>query len=255
MEINIKAHVESAVQAFGTLGQKQAPYIVRWTVNALARDIVQGTKNAIAGRFKASPAGLRFLTNHVRIITPGSSMFQRFGTTGRDMSMRALVGVVPPEGKGQNVGWSRYRGSLLAMMEEGGATPGPRPFGGLIGFGNYAVPVRRPSDRSPIPLRMYPINLGLQARQSIEGGLTTGALRGKQKTYLVRTGSNEGMIFQRFGKARDDTMPLFNTRAQTRLPARRYFYPTAERIVATRLSAHLRGATSQAIFGRGAYRG
>lgn len=255
MEIDIRARIEPVVDAMGSLERKQAPYAARWAVNALARDIVQGTKNAITAKFSASPGGLKFLLNHVRILTPGSPYYQRYGTSGRDMEFRALIGVVPPEGKGQNAGWSRYRRSLLPMLEAGGATPGPRDFGGQIGYGRYAVPVRRPNDRTPVPLSMFPINLKLQARQSIEGGLSSGALRGKRRTYLVRIGSNEGMVFQRFGRERDDTMPLFNTRAQTQLPARGYFYPTAQRIVDTRLSLHLRGAMDRALWGRGAYRG
>jgi hypothetical protein len=252
----VHPNIGPVLKTLDRLQLEQAPYAIRWTVNALARDVAQATRNNIQQRFRASPAGLRYLHRHVKILGPNTTLGRLHSPRGGfDRSMSAVVAVIPPEAKGQLGGWTRYRGSLLPMMEDGGLTPGPRDFGGVIGLGRYPVPVRRPTDRTPIPLRLFPINLGLQARRAIAGDLSRATLRGKHRTYLIKTGSNAGVIFQRYGKERDATLPLFATQAQTRLPARRFFYPTAVRIVDLRFALHFRAAMRQAVFGRGSYRG
>jgi hypothetical protein len=254
--ISTRAHIDPILQTLGRMQLEQAPWAIRWTNRVLAREVVEKTQHVIKQRFYTSPRGLRFLQSQVRVLGPNTVMGRVHRPRGGfDGSMSAVVGVVPREGKGQHGSWMNYRGSLLPMMEEGGMTPGPRDFGGSIGFGRYAVPVRHYGDRRAIPLKLYPINLGLQARRSIAGPLKAGALRGKERTYLIRTGPHAGMIFQRYGKERDATMPLFATVAQTRLPARHFFYPTARAVVDQRFALHFRYAMRQALFGRGSYRG
>jgi hypothetical protein len=256
VNISIRAQIEPTLKAMDRLQLEQAPFAVRWTVNALARDVVQATKNNIQQRFRASPQGLRFLQMQVRVLH-GDGKLSRIHAPqgGFDRTMSAIVGVIPPEGKGQFAGWNRYRGSLLPGMEEGGRTPGPRDFGGMIGLGRYWIPERRPTDRTPIPMRLFPINLGLQARRSIEGGLGRGQLKGKQRTFLLKTREGHATIFQRHGRDRDAITPLYHTHPQAQLPARRYFYPTALRIVELKFALHFRAAMRQAVFGRGSYRG
>lgn len=264
MRLDIRARIEGTLGAIGEMQRRQAPAAIRWTVNALAADIKQATRNTIQQKFRTSAQGLRFLQNHVQILgahpgarTPRGTGARRaaiYGTAGRDMSMRAAVGVFPPEGKGQFADWARYRGSLLAAMEEGGPTPGPRDFGGKLGLGRYAIPIVKQAARPRMPLRLWPINLGLQSRQGIEGPRTKARLFGKRRTYLIQIAPGHSMVFQRYGRERDATLPLFWTEPTTRLPARRFFFSTADRIVATRLTMHMRAAMQQALFGRGSYR-
>ncbi len=254
MRIDIRVQVSQFLLTLGELGTKQAPFVVRDAVNATARDVAAGLKEEIARRFVTSPAGLRFLQSRVKVITPNTPL-GRIYAQGRDLRLGALVGVVPPEGKGQFAGFDRYRGLLLPMMEAGGLTPGPRDVAGRLGFGRYAIPIVRPGMRPRMPLNLWPINLGLQARQSIEGRRTVAQIKGKRRTYVVQMRAGEAIIFQRFGRERDDTTPLFATKQQTRLPARRFFLPTAQRIARVRLSHHLDASLSHALFGRGTYRG
>lgn len=255
MRIDVRPHVEQALEAMGAVQLRQAPYALRWAVNAVAADIAQGTRNAMQQKLRMSAPGMRWALRHVRVIGQGTKFGRMYGTAGRDMQYRALVGVIPPESKGQFGGWARYRGSLLPMLEEGGATPGPRDFGGVLGLGRYWIPERRPTAREPLPMRLYPINLKLQARRSIEGRVVRGQLRGKQRTFLVRQREGSATIFQRYGRERDAITPLFHTQPRAQLPARRYFYPTAQRIVDTRMSMHLARAMQHALFARGVYRG
>jgi hypothetical protein len=246
--------IRDLIKDFGAMQNKQAPHAVRDTANALAIDIQHHVRLAMRPRFRMSSRGRAWADNQVRVLRVGSPLGRIHIPSGGGGKLRAYVGVIPSEGKGQHAGFSRYRGSLLAMLEGGGPTPGPRDFGGVIGLGRYAVPVRPADLRTPTPLSLYPINLKLQARRRISGGLLPAGLKGKRRTYLVPMESGRAMIFQRFGKERDATMPLFSTQNQTRLPARRYFFPTAQRVIETRTTYHFRAAMQQALFGRGAYR-
>lgn len=260
-EMRIAANVKGVLAGLSELERKQAPFALRWTLNAIAKDIEQATKNTIQQRFRTSPQGLRFLQRHVLRLFPGSKYFKLHAGGAAARGVRTVVGVIPPGGKGQLAGWSRYRGSLLPAMEAGGPTPGPRDFGGRIGLGRYAIPVVRQDARPRMPNSMFPINLKLQARQGISGSLEQGALRGLRRTYMVPMLNARGhaMIFQRYGRrgqrgADDSTMPIFWTQNETRLPARRFFFPTAMRIASTRFDMHFKAAMQQALFGRGSYR-
>lgn len=235
--------------------RRQVPFALRWAVNALAREAVDATKAAIQQRFTASGPGLKFLLNHVVVLAPGSRYGRIHLPAGTDGRYSAFVGVIPPEGKGQFASWNRYRGSLLAMMEQGGATPGPRDVGGVVGYGRYPIPIARLGARPRMELRLWPINLGLQSRQSIAGGRSVAQIKGKRRTYVVQIRPGESIVFQRFGRGRDDTMPLFYAEQQTQLPARRFFFPTAVRVVSERFALHAQAALTQAIHGSGAYTG
>lgn len=253
--ITVRPLINDFMTDMGAMRLKQLPYARNWMVNQLAWDIRQGTRNTIQQKLRTSPRGLRFLLNHVRVLNPRSVRGRANLPDGTDGEGRAFVGIIPPGGKGEHAGWSRYRGSLLAMLEAGGRTPGPRDFGGVMGLGRYAIPERRPTDRTPVPMRMFPINLGLQARRSIEGKLTPGQLRGKRRTFLIKRSEGRSTIFQRYGRERDAITPLYHTIPQAHLPGRHYFYPTAQWIVDTRAAMHLQLAMEHALFARGAFRG
>ncbi|MBX3173287.1 MAG: hypothetical protein KF709_02690 [Gemmatimonadaceae bacterium] len=260
MQLDIRTNVQELIKDFGTMQQKQLPYAVKWMLRALEKDIAQATENRIQQKFSASAQGLRWLQRHVKILNPGSRLGRATLGQGRTGHEHGFVAIIPPGGA-KLAGWDRYRGSLVAMMEQGGPTPGPKRFGGrasgpLSDLGRFPVPVRRPGTPSPFPRRLYPINLGLSARTGISTRVVGGGLKGKHRTFLVPITNSPGhsMVLQRFGRAKDDTMPLFWVQRDTRLPARHFFFPTADLVVRTRLVLHFERAMQQALFGRGAYK-
>lgn len=238
-------------------GERNAVFATRWAANVTARDVAAATIDTIQHRFAATPRGMKFLLDHVKVLGSGSPLTR--GLVGKNYNLRnsALVGVVPPEGsKGQFASWSRYRGSMLPMLEAGGKTPGPRDFAGNGALGRYWIPARGPRDRPLVPQSMYPINLGLQAARNISGSLSRPRKQGLRRTFVLPTRAGRGTLFQRTGKGRNSRVQaLFHMHSQAYLPARRFFFPTAQRVVADRFPIHLKQAIQQALFGRGAYKG
>jgi hypothetical protein len=255
MRIDVRTNVNEFLADMGNMRLKQAPFAVRQAINATAAAAADVTRTSIRKSFRTSPRGLKYLLDHVKVLGPNSRLGRTHLPSGGDHSYRAYLAILPPEGKGQLAGWDRYRGSLLPMLEEGGATPGPRPFGGNPAFGRYAVPVM--GDQRPRwPMALFPINLGLQSRRGIAGPLTVGGLRGKQRTFLLPILNSPGnaIILQRRGKHKKSVRALFWTQQHTRLPARRYFFPTVVPFVQQNLPVHLRRAMDHALFSRGTYK-
>ncbi|MHB1297280.1 MAG: hypothetical protein ACYC0B_02025 [Gemmatimonadaceae bacterium] len=261
MRLDVRPHVNELIADLGTMGMKQAPFAVRQGIDATARDAGQAVKNIMRQRFRYSAVGWKWIESHVKVMKTGQEMAAReIGKTRTSRAgggdMRAWVAIIPPPAKGELASWSRYRGSFIAAMEAGGPTPGPRDFGGRLGLGRYAVPITKYDERPRFPLAMFPINLGLSSRRSVEGPMTRGSLVGKRRTFLLPIVNAPGhaVIFQRYGRKKNsDVMPLFWTQNETRLPARRYFFSTVEMVVRTQLTGHLSRAMEHALFSRGAY--
>lgn len=249
--------VAALLKDLSTIEQRQVPWALKWASDAAVADAEGTVRLAMKRSFSAGPAGMRWIQRHVKAVRTGGRLSREYGG-----GPGAALVVVPPGGA-KLAGWERYRGSLVAMMEGGGLTPGPKRFGGRASgansdFGRYAIPIRRPGHPQPYPRRMYPINLGLASRTGISGRRAVGGgLRGKHRTYLVPMQNNRGhsMVFQRFGPQRDDTQPIFWIQQQTRVPARPYFFANAQRAIAQRFGVHFPHALEQALHGRGAYRG
>lgn len=252
----VRADTRHLIEHLGTMQRKQLPWAMRWALEATTRDGANAVENAIQQRFHASPQGMRWMLRHVKRFAPSSRLARGIGGSGG-----YGVGIVPPGGrKGNYAGWSRYRGSMLPMLEAGGPTPGPKRFGGAASgatsdYGRYAIPVRRHTDRTRIPMSLWPVNLGLSSRVGIERGRNVGGgLRGKRRTFMVPIVNSPGnaMIFQRFGRGPgSDVMPLFWTQRDTHLPARRYFFPTMQRVIDTRLASNFKRAMEHALFNKG----
>ncbi len=250
-----KASVAELIKDFGTLQHKQLPWAMKWASNATMTDVGDDVVFKMKRTFNAGARGMRWVHRHVKVMKQGSRLSREYGKGG------AAVGIIPPGGV-KLAGWERYRGSLVAMMEQGGPTPGPRRFGGRASggssdLGRYAIPVRRKGVPQPFPLRMYPINLGLSSRTGISTRTVGGALRGQRRTYMVPMLNSPGnaMIFQRYGKERDATQPLFWTQRDTHVRRRPYFFGTAEASVKQRFAVHFPHAMEQALWKRGAYTG
>lgn len=256
-KVDASKSVMALVKDFGQMQMRQVPWAFKWAANATVRDTVDPVRMRMRQLFNAGPRGRRWMENHVRALRDGSYVAREYGGSGS-----AAVAVIPPGGA-KAAGWERYRGSLLPMFERGGPTPGPKRFGGRAGgamsdFGRYAIPIRRPGHPQPYPRSLYPVNLGLSSRTGISGRRAVGGgLRGKHRTYLVPMRNNPGhsMVFQRFGKQRDDSQPLFWIQQQTRVPARPYFFANAQRVITVRFGVHFPAAMEHALFGRGRYNG
>lgn len=258
MRIEVVVHgVDALLETFGTMQQRQIPFAAKWAFAAAAKDGANAVRNSIRQKFgRSSSGGLAYLLRHVQEFGPNSKTAREFGGQGG-----YGVGIFPPTQKGNYAGWSRYRGSLLAMMERGGPTPGPKRFGGAgmggtSDMGRYPIPIRRPGQPSPYPKSLYPINLGLSSRVGIDGRRSVGGgLRGKKRTFMVPIVNSPGnaMIFQRFGRGKgSDVMPLFWTQRNTRLPARNFFFAQARAAIEGRVVHHFKAAMAQALWGRGA---
>lgn len=250
-------NVAGLIRDFGQMQQRQVPYALRQATNATVRDAAEELELRWIGRsFRASPRGLAWIRRHVKALHEGSVLSREYGTG------KASVAIIPPGGA-KLAGFDRYRGSLVAMMERGGATPGPKRFGGravgagMSDLGRFPVPVRRPGVGQPYPLRLYPINLGLSSRTGIAKRTVGGALKGKHRTFLVPIANNPGhsMVLQRFGKQRDDVQHLFWVQRETRIPARPFFFANVERSIVQRLGVHFPAAMQHALWNRGAYTG
>lgn len=256
-KVDASKSVMALVKDFGQMQMRQVPWAFKWAANATMRDTVDPVRMRMRQLFNTSPRGRRWMENHVRALRDGSYVAREYGGSGS-----AAVAVIPPGGA-KAAGWERYRGSLLPMFERGGPTPGPKRFGGsgqsgMSDLGRYPIPIRRPGQPQPYPLKLYPVNLGLSSRTGISGRRAVGGgLRGKHRTYLVPMLNNRGtsMVFQRFGQQRDDTMPIFWVQRDTQVPRRPYFFETAQRSVTTRFAVHFPAALEHALFGRGAYAG
>lgn len=257
IEMRITANIDPILKDLVAAGRKNAEFAVQWAARATARDVASEVRKVIDERFAHSPRGYDFLMKHVKVLDSRSTLTRSIVGSDRDsLKTSAWVAIVPPEGKGMNAGWQNYRHSFLPMMEVGGPTPGPRDFGGRTDLGRYAVPARSPRDRTPIPDRMRPMALGLQAMRSIEGPLKAGRLRGQHRTFLLPLSAGHSVIFQRFGRGRwGGVIPLYLTRPQAYLPKRSYFFPTALKVATAKLPEHMRRALTQSLFGRGEYRG
>ena len=253
----VREQIKRLTADFGTLQNKQVPFALKWAGNATMRDGADRVALRMKSTFSAGPRGMAWIQRHVKALREGAPLAREYGGSGG-----AALAIIPPGGA-KLAGWDRYRGSLVAMTEGGGPTPGPKRFGGagqsgMSDLGRFPIPIRRKGTPQPYPLQMYPVNLGLSSRTGISGRRAVGGgLRGKLRTYLVPMRNNPGhsMIFQRFGKDRDATQPLFWIQRETRVPARPFFFETAKAAIAQRFGVHFPAAMEQALFGRGGYAG
>ncbi len=255
VRFDARASVASLTKDFGELQNKQLPWAMKWAANATVEDAGDKVLTRMKAILPGSARGRAWIHQHLKVMRHGSRLSREHGNGG------AALGIIPPGGV-KLAGWERYRGSLIAMMENGGLTPGPKRFGGRASggasdFGRYAIPIRRRGTFSPYPLQLYPINLGLSSRTGITRRTVGGALRGKERTFLVPIKNSPGnsMVFQRYGKERDAASPLFWVQRDTRVPKRPYFFATAEASVKQRFAVHFPHAMEQALWKRGAYTG
>lgn len=223
---------------------RQVPYAIGQALNRTARDVQAAVRNAVTGRgfTVRTETSRRWLRNSIKI-GPGDWASKR--------NHVAKIRIEPP-GKGGG------RAGLLGFLEEGGVRFSQFAIGQGIAFGPGSVPVPvRATPGTVVPRSLYPSMTGLQERRDISGGLTKGALRGKRRTFAIRTSTGKGIVLQRFGRGKKgrrapgqrdpNTRVVFAITPRVRVAGRHFFFPTAERIVSARFEANMEAALQQAM--------
>jgi hypothetical protein len=211
------------------VAQRQVPYAISRTLNAVALEAQEAVRQRIHRRGFAirSAATATWLERSIK--------FAREDRATKTQ-LSATIRVEPPGGnKGR-------RGSLLAFLERGGVRTSKFALGSgrVFGAGSVVVP-KRASKSEQIPRSLYPKALRLQESRYVVGsndggGLTPGRLRGKQRSFAVRTGPQRGLILQRTGPGPSDTRVLFWVRSSIKVPGRGYFRSTIERVASERFA-------------------
>lgn len=224
--------------------KRQVPFALSRTLNATVLDMQAAIRNVVTGRTFTvrTPASRQWLRNSIKI--------ERYDRATKH-NLVARVRISPP-GKGGG------RAGLLGFLEGGGVRFSQYAIGSgaVFGPGSVAVPLRDP-DSQVVPRSLYPSMTGLQERRSIDGGLSKGSLKGKRRTFAIRTGAGVGLILQRKGKAgkkrrapgeRDPQLKvIFAIKPRVRVSAANFFFPTAERIATARFEPNMEAAFAEAL--------
>jgi hypothetical protein len=178
-----------------------------------------------------------------------------FGRGDRATKARlsATITVRPQPGKG--------RSSLLPLLEDGFLRRSQRLIGSerIFSIGSIAIPNRGRNALRQIDRSLYPSMLGLQERLGPSGlqkvkvrvGKKTReqyvGLKGKRRTFVVRTGPNTGQVRQRIGSDKRATILLFRIRPPKPVTGRRFFYETAQLVAQDRFALNFRRGFAEAM--------
>jgi hypothetical protein len=236
MSFVVVAHTEPASRFLDDLGRKQLPFATALALNATNADVQAGVRNVVtSGRTFVirTDVSRKWLRNAIKI---------ERGDRATKQNLRAAVTIRPP-GKGGG------RSGLLGFLEEGGVRTSQFSIGSgqVFGPGSVVIPARR-TPGEVIPRGLYPSMTGLQERRAIDGSLSAGRLKGKRKTFAIRTGTQEGLVLQRVGrKGSRSTRVLFVIKPRVRVPGRHYLGPTGERVATLKFPDNLDRALDQAL--------
>lgn len=232
--ISITFDIDPLMRELSDTGKKQVPFALALALNRTAEEMQEAVRQRIFARgfVIRSAATARFLSNAIKI---------RRSDRATKTQFRAAVRI---ESSGKGGG----RAGLLGFLEEGGVRYSQFAIGSgvVFGPGSVAVPIR-PTPSTQVPRNLYPAQTGLQERRSISGGLTKASLRGKRRTFVVRTRPGEGLVLQRTGPGRRDTRALFVIKPRVRVQGRRFFFVTAERTAIERFDVNMDGFMRAAI--------
>lgn len=249
----IRTNVDAVIRRLDEVALRQLPFALSLALNRTAeegRDAVRQRIHQRGFTIRSANTGA-WLDKHV-FVPP-------FKRANKKM-LRVQLRVSPP-------GLKSARYSATPWLERAGVRPGTRPIGrGGLFDRAVAIPVRQ-SPLEVIPRALYPVNLGLAPRRTIEGGFDFSArkkgsrrqltsthrrfsLRGIDRTFVLvnrAKGLGAGTLFRRFGPGRGDIKPLFLIRRQITVRSRDYFMPTARRTFHDRLSVNTIGFLTHAL--------
>lgn len=232
--VSITFDVDALTKELQDSVKRQIPFAMMMTLNRTAEEMQERIRQRIyqRGFTVRSAASARYLSNSIRI---------RRSDRATKTSPSARVRI-EPQGNGGG------RAGLLGFLEVGG--PRSSQFavgsGATFGPGSVVVP-QRSSPMEMIPRALYPSMTGLQERRAIDGSLSKGSLKGKRRTFAVRTKPGQGLILQRTGKGKRDTRVLFVVKPRVQVEGRQFFFSTAERTARERFEINFAGFMALAI--------
>ena len=217
--------IDPLVKELRDTWQRQVPFAAMMALNRTDEEAQSAVRQRMfqRGFIVRSASSARFLANSIKILRS-----DRASKT----SLSARLRIESP-GKGGG------RAGLLGFLEGGGVRFSQFAIGSgaVFGPGSVAVPVR-PTPLSQIPRNLYPSQTGLQETRAIDGSLKGGRLKGKRRTFAVRTKPGEGLVLQRTGTGKRDTTVLFVIKPRVQVPGRQFFFPTFERTARERFDVN-----------------
>jgi hypothetical protein len=245
LNLDLTVHLRNSDQSLAELVTRQMPFALSLALNTTMEDTRQAGRNRVRSQFT--------------LRTPQSEKFLSLGIAVSKKATKGNLHAALQVGGAFNLG-KNTRYTKLAQFEEGGVRSG----GGVLGNnrikifdGVELIPYQKPTARA-----LYPANLGLQQRRTIEGRMDGGALKGKRRTFVVRTGPKTGTVLQRTGKksgeakgpgarggARNDPklIRLFRIRPKVSIKARHWMLPTSQIVWDKRFSLNLDRALEHAL--------
>ena len=245
LNLDLTVNLRGTDQSLAELVTRQMPFALSLALNTTMEDTRQAGRTSVRSRFS--------------LRTPQSEKFLSLGIAVSKKATKGNLHAMLEVGGSFNLG-KAVRYSKLAQFEEGGVRSGGAMVGGMrIGVfkGVELIPYQKPTARA-----LYPANLGLQSRRTIEGGMSDSSLKGKRRTFVVRTGPKTGTVLQRTGKksgeakgpgARSGTrndpklVRLFRIRPQVTVKAKHWMLPTARVVWDKRFTPNLDRALEHAL--------
>lgn len=242
LNVDFNVDLRDTGEALGALIDRQMPFALSLAINTTLEKAQQTAQDTQRYRFKIRTAqSEKFLQNQIQL-----------AVKAKKGNLYGKLQVGDPMAKVR-----RY--SQLPMLEEGGTRSGSAVLGrdGSVFGGVELIPLKKPT-----PRRLYPANLGLQQRRAIEGGMKGGSLRGKERTFVVRTGPKTGLVLQRTGSSgswhgskkkgsrkskKAGIVALFLIRPSVTVTGRHWFLPAVDQIWEKEFNANVDRALEYAL--------
>lgn len=245
LNLDLTVDLRGTDESLAELVTRQMPFALSLALNTTMEDTRQAGRNQVRTQFS--------------LRTPQSERFLSLGIAISRKATKTDMHAVLEVGGRYNLG-KAARYTKLAQFEEGGVRSGAGILGNnriKVFDGVELIPYQKPTARA-----MYPVNLGLQPRRTIMGGLSEASLQGKKRTFVVRTGPKTGTILQRTGKksgeakgkgARDGKrndpklIRLFRIRPKVTIRARHWMLPATQVVWDKRFTTNLDRALEYAL--------
>jgi len=224
---------------------RQVPYATMLALNWTAEDAQAAVVSHIRqhGFTIRSAQSDQWLTNQVKLARSDRA-------TKRSLSAFLKIGP----------GTGASRSSLLPSIEGGFVRRSSHIIGSgsIFPVGSIAIPNRGRNPLKQIDRSLYPTMLGIQertpigrmnsdAKTRVNGRLQSLGLKGKRRTFVVRTGAGTGQVRQRIGSDKKATILLFRIRPPKMVAARSFFFETAQATGEQRFLINLRRGFDEAM--------
>lgn len=250
MNLNATFDVTQFASFLTDLERRQLPFAAMLALNQTAID----AQDAIRGRIQQ-----RGFTIRSAVSAEWLSRQIYFGRENRatKQNLTSRVTLDPIKGGGKNSG----RSSLLPFYESGFLRRSNRIIGSdtIFPVGSIAIPNRGRNQLKEIDRSLYPSMLGIQERlgpngyQKVKIGRGKKArsqfagLKGKRRTFVVRTGAGTGQVRQRIGSDKRATVLLFRIRPPKFVAPHPFFFEAGQHAAQRTFLPNLRSCFAQAM--------